>query len=206
LGLSAIIDKIKALSAKQKIIISALGLVLLIGLLVWQVFLPKTSEISSLEEEVADLNNQIGINRTKAMRLAELKRENERLQVLLTQLKEQLPPEAEVEVLLKQVSELGIRTGLDFKLWKPTDRKESKDGLYTEIPVAVEVAGGYHALGSFFDKVSKLPRIINVMNIRMGSSRIEKERLMIQTTFVATAFATGSGRPTTPPKEASKKS
>lgn len=202
---SGVTEKIKSLPTKQKILGSVLGAAVVGGLLVWYVFLPKTADISSLEQEVAELNNQIGINRTKAIRLAELKRENDRLQHELALLKEQLPPEAEVEILLKQVSDLGIRTGLDFKLWRPSDRKQSKDGLYTEVPVTVEVSGGYHALGAFFDKVSKLPRIINVSDIRMGSSKIEKEKLSIQTNFIATAFAATSDKPSAPPPKEAKK-
>ena len=192
---SKLIEKLKSLSNKQKTGALVAIVIIITGLWIWQVYLPKSDEINGLEQEVANLNNQIGLNRTKVLRLADLKRENAQLQAQLADLKQQLPPEAEVEILLKQVSELGIRTGLDFKLWKPADRKQSPEGLYTEIPVNVEVAGGYHALGSFFDKVSKLPRIINVSNIRMGSPKMEREKVLIQTSFVATAFAAGETKP-----------
>jgi len=138
---------------------------------------------------MAGLNNEINIHRTKVRRLDELKKENSDLQRQLAVLKEQLPPEAEVEILLKQVSELGGRTGLDFKLWQPVQKKPNSSGLYVEIPVNVEVAGGYHSLGAFFDKISKLPRIINVSNIRMGASKAQANRVFIQTSFSATAFA-----------------
>jgi len=107
----------------------------------------------------------------------------------LAKLREKFPPEAEVEIFLKQVSELGEKTGLSFKLWKPNDKKPHSSGLYTEVPVSVEVAGEYHALGLFFDKINKLPRIINWSNIKMGSAKIDQTRMLIQTSFLATAFA-----------------
>ncbi|MFQ5781101.1 MAG: type 4a pilus biogenesis protein PilO, partial [Nitrospiria bacterium] len=62
-------------------------------------------------------------------------------------------------------------------------------GLYVEIPVNIEVAGGYHSLAVFFDKISKLSRIVNVSNIRMTSPKAERDNIVIQTSFSATAFA-----------------
>lgn len=195
---SIILEKFKALSNKQKMLVLVVVLVGMFGGWIWMVYLPKKGEITQLNEEVSNLNNQISINRTKAMRLDDLKRENDRLQRRLARLKEQLPPEAEVELLLKQVSELGIRTGLDFKLWKPSDPKASPDGLYTEIPVSVEIAGGYHALGAFFDRISKLSRIINISNIRMGNAKGDRDKILIDASFVATAFASRESKAASP--------
>lgn len=183
------LDRLKSLTNTQKFVALILVIVILSGAFVWFFFIPKSGEISQLNEAIGGLNNEINIHRTKARRLEELIKENRELQRQLAELKEQLPPEAEVEVLLKQVSELGGRTGLDFKLWKPNEKKPNSSGLYVEIPVSVEVAGGYHALGVFFDKISKLPRIVNVSNIKMGSPKLEKNKLFIQTSFAATAFA-----------------
>jgi type IV pilus assembly protein PilO len=57
------------------------------------------------------------------------------------------------------------------------------------MPVSVEVAGGYHTAALFFDRVNKLSRIINVSNLAMGSPRIEQDRVVVQTVFDLTAFA-----------------
>ncbi|HEY5599822.1 MAG TPA: type 4a pilus biogenesis protein PilO [Candidatus Manganitrophaceae bacterium] len=183
------LEKLKSLTNTQKFISLVLILVIISGAFVWFIFIPKSAEISQFNEAINSLNNDINVHRTKARRLEELIKENKELQRQLAELKEQLPPQAEVEILLKQVSELGGRTGLDFKLWKPAEKKQNPSGLYVEIPVNVEVAGGYHALGVFFDKISKLPRIVNVSNIKMGNAKIEKNKFLIQTSFSATAFA-----------------
>jgi len=66
------------------------------------------------------------------------------------------------------------------------------------MPVDVEMNGGYHTLALFFDRISKLPRIINVSKIKMGGGKTERGRVSIQTTFELTAFAsprTASGTP-----------
>ena len=188
LGLN--LDSIKVLPGYQKALMVAILVIAALFAFVWFVYIPKNAEIDALVQKVAEINNQINVNQAKARRFEELKRENIELERQLAVLKEQLPPESEVASLLKQVSDLGTKTGLDFKLWKPTDRRPASSGLYTEIPVEVEVAGGYHAVAAFFDRIGKLPRIVNVSGLKMTNTKIEKNRLMIQTTFRATAFAT----------------
>ena len=91
-------------------------------------------------------------------------------------------------MLLKQVSDLGIRLGLDIKLWKPGAQAEDPSKLFVRMPVSVEVSGGYHTAALFFDRVNKLPRIINVSDVRMGSPKVEQEHVVIQTIFELTAF------------------
>jgi len=191
-------DSIKALPSYQKMLIIAILIIAIAGAFVWFVYIPKHAEISALEQQIAQINNEININQAKARRLDELKRENAELAKRLAVLKEQLPPESEVASLLKQVSDLGTKTGLDFKLWKPTDHRPGASGLYTEIPVEVEVAGGYHAVAAFFDRIGKLPRIVNVSGLKMTNGKIEKNRFMIQIAFRATAFAAVDSGSATP--------
>jgi len=183
------LNAIKALPAYQKALMGGILVVAVVALFFVFIAKPKLVEIDRLDDQITQLNNDIQINQAKARRLDELKRENAELAHQLAVLKEQLPPESEVASLLKQVSDLGIKTGLDFKLWKPSERRPGASGLYTEIPVDVEVAGGYHAVAAFFDRIGKLPRIVNVSGLKMTSPKTDKGRLMIQTTFRATAFA-----------------
>ncbi len=183
------LETIKTLSNKQKFVAIFLTIAIFAGSFIWFVFIPKNEEIAQAERAISSLSNEINVLRVKVRRLAQLKREDMLLQRKLREMKEQLPSEAEIEFLLKQVSDLGGRSGLDFKLWRPGAKVENPSGLYTEIPVNIEVAGGYHSVGVFFDKISKLRRIINVSDIRMFSPKIERNRVMIQTSFSATAFA-----------------
>lgn len=170
-------------------IIFLMVLAAIIGIFIYFIYIPKNNEMTALNGEMEKLDADIRFNEAKAARIEELKRENIKLQKQLADLKDQLPPEAEVAPLLKQVSDLGIQTGLRFKLWKPTDKKPNSSGLYIEIPVNVEVAGGYHAVATFFDRIGHLPRIVNIANLKMSSAKSEGGRMMIQTTFDAVAFA-----------------
>src|SRR3989442_502880 len=97
--------------------------------------------------------------------------------------------------LLKQLSDFGTRIGLDLKLWRPGARAEDSSKLFVRLPVDVEMSGGYHTLALFFDRISKLPRIINVNKIKMGGGKEERGRLSVQTSFQVTAFASPAPAP-----------
>ena len=89
---------------------------------------------------------------------------------------------------LKQLSDVGVRLGLDIKLWKPGTPSEDPSKLFVPIPVSAEVMGGYHTAAVIFDRMSKLPAIMNVSDLRMGSAKLEQEHALIQTAFELTAF------------------
>ena len=177
------------LPRSQKIILLALIFIVLIGGFVYFIFLPGKAEFDALKTSVNELNQKINTNEVKLRRLEELKVENMQLQSQLAMLQAQLPMEQEVSSLLKQVSDLSIESGLEVKLWKPGARKKDTSGMYLEIPVDVEVSGGYHSLASFFDRISKLPRIVNITNINMDGAKVSGGGISIQNKFVATTFS-----------------
>jgi type IV pilus assembly protein PilO len=183
------LEPIENIPRSQKIILIALVFTIIIGGFIYFIFLPAKTQIDVLEKSVTDLNREIMTNEVKLRRLDQLKIENAQLQAQLAELRAQLPAEEEVSGLLKQISDLSIESGLEVKLWKPGARKKDPSGIYTEIPVDVEVSGGYHALATFFDKVSKLSRIVNVTGLSMDGSRVVGDNVFIQDKFVATTFA-----------------
>src|SRR3990170_3060671 len=182
-------ESLENIPRSQKIILIALVFVIIIGSFVYFIFLPGKAQVDALGQSVTELNREIMTNEVKLRRLDQLKIENALLQAQLNELRAQLPAEAEVSGLLKQISDLSIESGLSIKLWKPGEREKDPSGLYTAIPVDVEVSGGYHALGIFFDKVSKLPRIVNITGLSMESARAAGNTVLIQDKFIATTFA-----------------
>jgi len=202
--MTVIVDRIRHFTQIQRAVAALLGLLVILGLFVWFVFIPNNDEISRLEATIAQLRNDINIRRVMVQHLEKLKVENGRLEDRLAVLQKKFPSEAEVEVFLKQVSDLGEKAGLNFRLWKPSERRVHASRLYLEVPVAVEVSGEYHALGIFFDQISHLPRIVNWADIKMGNAKLDKNRVMIETSFLATAFATVPAGAEPPPSEAEK--
>ena len=69
---------------------------------------------------------------------------------------------------------------VDASSVKPADGKKDTEPppepFYEEIPVGVTVTGTFQNILSFFEKVAKLPRIINVSDISMGDRKDVKGR------------------------------
>jgi type IV pilus assembly protein PilO len=85
--------------------------------------------------------------------------------------------------------------GLDIKLWKPGAQTEDTSKLFVKMPVSVEVTGVYHTAALFFDRINRLPRIITVSGLKMGSPKIEQGRIVSQTTFDLVAYAAPQEKP-----------
>jgi type IV pilus assembly protein PilO len=71
---------------------------------------------------------------------------------------------------------------------KPADAKAqpakpaAPEKFYDEIPIKVQIAGGFHNTVSFYAKIAKLPRIVNVEDITMGGAKDVKGRgVIVQT-------------------------
>ena len=54
---------------------------------------------------------------------------------------------------------------LEFTLFRP--KPEEPQQFYAKVPIELTVVGSYHNTGTFFDKVGKLSRIINVVDFSM---------------------------------------
>lgn len=182
------LEQLRTVSLAKKLTLLTIVVVGIGVAFYYYVATPKNVEIDRLQEEVAKLDTEVQATTIKVQHLDELVAASEQLEKELAKKKERLPPQEEAVMLLKQLSDLGIRLGLDIKLWKPGNQADDPSRLFVRMPVSVEVAGGYHTAAMFFDRINKLPRIINVSDLRMGSSRIEQDRVVIQTLFELTAF------------------
>lgn len=182
-----------------KIIFIVVPSIIFIILAVTLIFSPKNKQIKSLGASIAKLDNEIKTAEVKVRKLDELRAENARLQVKLEELKEKLPEEKEVSVLLKQISDLSQKSGLVVLLWKPQPRKPDPKGIYIEIPVSMQVIGGYHDLGVFFSHISRIKRIVNISKIKINSGA-KAGAALIKGTFIASTFSavdkSGGGTPT----------
>lgn len=195
----AINDTLNALPIYQRWAIFVIALILYVAAFVWFIFLPKQEQLVDLKQKIETFEQEVRVQQEKADRLAVLLEEKKIADQQLATLQKELPLEAEAVALLKQIAELGVKSGLDFKLWRPTASRPAPSGLYIEYPVDVEIAGGYHALAGFFDQIGHLQRIVNVTNLKMGSGKATQSEVVIQTSFTATAFAAAPAPPPAPP-------
>jgi type IV pilus assembly protein PilO len=172
----------------QKVLVLVLLMVGVPAIFYYTIWDEKKIAIQTLEGEITRQDGEIQALTVKAKHLEELVAANKQLELALAKKKESLPPEEEAVLLLKQLSDMGIRLGLDIRLWRPGTRAEDPSKLFVRLPFNIELAGGYHTAALFFDRINNLPRIVSVSGVRMGSPKIEQERVVIQTVFDLTAF------------------
>ncbi len=180
---------IKTLPSYVKIIIAVIPSIIIALAVLFLVINPKLEQIKKLEKQIDTQNNEIASSQAKAAKLEVLKMENEKLLTRINELKEQLPEEKEISSLLKQVSDMGTSAGLEIKSWRPAPKTTHPSGIVYEIPVSVDVIGTYHNLGYFLSSITRLNRIVNINDMKLGGPKKEKDETILQVSFRASTFS-----------------
>jgi len=179
-------EQLKPLPSWQRWALPGIPIILIAVLFYYLIYNGKAQQIATLQEEVGKLEADLTEARAKGARLPELKKKHEELKTLLSQLVAQLPDSKEIPDLLMQISGLGRKSGLEFTLFKP--QPEQPKEFYAEIPVDIEIKGGYHDLARFFERIGTLSRIVNIRNIRIAEPKLEGENVMLKANCLAMTF------------------
>jgi type IV pilus assembly protein PilO len=174
------------LPKSQKILILVCLLGVIVGLYIYSVYLPTKEEVEKKKVEMNRLEMQVRELRTIAANMKRFQAEAGKLREELGLAMAQLPTSKEIPSLLANVSNLGKETGLEFLLFRPTP--EVSREFYAEIPVEIKVKGTYKDVAIFFDKVGKLPRIVNISAVTMEGAKEVRGRWEITTSCTATTF------------------
>ncbi len=165
--LAPFFDKIAKLTKTQRILISIASFVIPIGLFVWFSYLPQFDEIALLKEDLSKSKTELADAQKRAGELKKYQEEMKNVEARFNMAKKALPESKEISSLLTNIAGSGRDVGLDFLLFEP--KPEVLSEFYAEIPVAIQVTGKYFDAVSFFDKMSKLTRIINIRDIKVTS-------------------------------------
>jgi len=80
----------------------------------------------------------------------------------------QLPGRTEVPSLLIDISQTGLASGLQERLFQPGN--ETRKDFYAELPIKIQLTGGYHEFGLFVSGIAALPRIVTLHDIEITRS------------------------------------
>lgn len=147
--------------------------------------------------ELAKLREEITRGLATAKKLPDFRREVANEQAQLDRLRVVLPEERDVAELLRRVQAMATQSNLTILGFTPqaiTTRE-----LHAEWPIGLQLEGTYHNLGSFLERISKFPRIINVTGIAI---RAKEGNVPSPATVVAECTATTFVLIEAAPKEA----
>jgi len=179
-------EKVEKIKMPIRILILVLTIAVLGGLFIWQVYLPKTADIVKAKIEIGDLRQKLNRAKVKARALAKFEAEMAEVDAQFKEALKLLPDSKEIPSLLKTVTQLGTESELEFRLFSP--QREMSRGFYNEIPVSIVVAGNYHNVALFFDRVGRMERIMNILNVSMKPTRARSTTLITRCQAVTYRF------------------
>src|SRR5579872_1316740 len=119
----------------------------------------------ALEEKIRE-NNELESYRPKLkqieQQLAELKQQLEIEQRIV-------PDDKQVDGFIEMLDSEAQKAGVELRRYTAKDVKQQQ--YYTEVPFEMELDGPYYSALNFFDRVSKLERIVNVSNLIVGTTK-----------------------------------
>jgi len=174
------------LPKSQKIIMLVVILAVIAGLYVYLFYLPAAAEIEKKKVDLGKLETQLRELRTVAENMKRFQADSAKLRGEVELALAQLPTTKEIPSLLANISNLGKEAGLEFILFRPTP--EVTQEFLVLIPVEIKVKGTYPDVAIFFDKVRKMPRIVNISGVSMEGAKEVFGRWEITTSCTATTF------------------
>src|SRR5262245_38679638 len=111
-------------------------------------------------------NNELESYRPKLkqieQQLAELKQQLEIEQRIV-------PDQKEVDGFITMMDGEAVKAGVELRRYTAKDVKQQQ--YYTEVPFDMELDGPYYSVLNFFDRVSKLERIVNISGLLVSTTK-----------------------------------
>jgi len=158
-------DSVLKLSTSRKILILVVILCVITGVYFYSMFTPQKRELDAMKTELSKLVEELEKSKAIARDLEKYKAQVEQMNKELAFSMATPPTEKEIPEILKSISSLGKESQLEFTLFRP--KPEDPQQYYAKVPIELSIVGSYHNTGTFFDRVSKQPRIINVVDFNM---------------------------------------
>jgi type IV pilus assembly protein PilO len=173
-------EKYSSISNGNKLLGVIFFVLLLTGIFYFFFFKVNYDEQSKLSGQVSVASEDLKKVRKAARNYPVHQKELEEVRKQFEMTSVLLPKSQEIPNLLRNISDLGRNSGLDFISFTPG--QEIPKDFYAEIPIDIKIKGPYHNLGLFLDKVSKLERIVSVNNIKTEKVEQEKNEMLLDST------------------------
>jgi len=133
---------------------------------VYYITLPQLDELAAAEQEEVSLRTAFESKQKKAVNLQDYRDQLAQIESSLGEMLKQMPTKAEVANLLVDISQTGLASGLEFKLFQPNAPVPKE--FYAELPINIQVIGKYEELGLFVSGLASLPRIVTIHDVNIS--------------------------------------
>jgi type IV pilus assembly protein PilO len=154
---------------------------------------PAQAVIEERQAQLRTTRNDIQRGLLTARRLPEFRRQVSDLEAQLERLRPVLPNEKDVADLLRRIQGMATQSNLTIRGFAP--QAVATRTMYAEWPIGLQIEGTYHNFGSFLERVSKFPRIINVGSIHIKAKENGTPNDSISAECTATTFVLVEQKP-----------
>jgi len=149
---------------------------------------PTEDKIKAQVEQRRKLDIDLAEKSEIAQNLNERRREMDVLEQKLAEALTELPEKKEIDELLAQINDVGKKSGLEIARVEPGKETVAGGEFFARIPIRMTVSGNYHEIAMFLQEIANMRRIVNVNGIDLGKPSVKNEKVVLQSTFVATTF------------------
>lgn len=148
-----------------KVIITSVLCILLLFLGIMLDIRKQITRLNAAEKQNAQLRITFETKQHQAANLDAYKKQLREMQQSFGEMLRQLPSKTEVPGLLEDISQAGLASGLEFKLFAPA--QELQHDFYAELPIKILVVGHYQQLARFVSRVANLDRIVTLHDFQI---------------------------------------
>ena len=181
-----VLDRMMKISRVARLVIIAGVVLVLAGGYYAASYRPAEQEVDILRDEVQTLQRKLAKVRVVAENLLRFEQEVASLQSDLDLALQQLPNRKQFEDLLQDVTTAGKKVGVQIQSIQRAP--ETERGFYAEVPFKIELEGDFHGIAMFFERVSALPRIVNVGSLTVAILQASREGTLLRVVGDATTF------------------
>ena len=150
---------------------------LVVGAVLWAgseyIYLQPVVESNAKKKTQADqLAKDVAPLRPYEQKQKQLVIDNQRLELQLANLRQIVPDEKEVDNFIRLVEGASAASGVEVRRF--TSKPLVPQDYYVEVPFEIEMDGPYYEVLGFYDRLSKLARIVNVSDLKMGGIQAGK--------------------------------
>ncbi len=127
--------------------------------------LDQLAALDASEKKELELKQSFETKQKKSINLQDYEDQLAQIETQLEDMIRQMPTKEEVASLLIDISQTGLASGLEFRLFKPS--APIRKDFYSELPISIEVIGKYEELGLFVSGLASLPRIVTVHDVNI---------------------------------------
>lgn len=184
--MKAVWDYLDGLDRTRKLALAMGGPLLFLFAYYFLVVNPRVLWTSAMRSHIDELLQERDRKLVEAEQMPDREKEVEELDKQLRLAITRLPDEKEIPDLLSSISNLGRDSGLDILVFR--QKPEGYQEFYAEVPVEMQVRGGYHQVARFIDEVGKLDRIVNVSDLSMKEPKVADGDLSVLAGSQVTTF------------------